>query len=244
MKVYFVGAGPGDPELITVRGRRLLEEADVVIYADSLIHPGILGYVREGAEIHGSSSMRLQELVDLMAEACAAGKMVVRLVSGDPSLYSAVNEQTSLLERKGISSEIVPGVSSFSAAAASLGVELTCPEVSQAVVLARAEGRTPLPEGARLADVLHPSATAAVFLSAGLGEELLREFLAAGFPERTPAAAVYRASWESERRLETRLELLPERLAREGMHHQTLILVGEVLGRERREGKRSRLYRG
>lgn len=244
MKVHFVGAGPGDPELITVRGRRLLEEADVVVYADSLIHPGILRYAREGAALHGSSSMQLEEMVDLMAEACAAGKRVVRLVSGDPSLYSAVSEQVLLLERKGIRCEIVPGVSSFSAAAAALGVELTCPEVSQAVVLARAEGRTPLPQGFSLAHVLHPSATAAIFLSGGLGERLLEEFLSAGFPEWTPAAAVQRASWESERRLETRLRFLPERLEREGMHRQTLILVGRALDRENRAGKRSRLYGG
>lgn len=244
VKVWFVGAGPGDPELITVKGMKALREADLVICADSLVNPSLLEYAREGARLLGSSKMRLEELIEVMAEACRSGKRVVRLVSGDPSIYSAVSEQAALLEEKGIRSEIIPGVSSFSAAAASLGVELTCPELSQAVVLARVEGRTPLPEGFRLSDILHPSATAAVFLSGGWGDRVAQEFMNAGFGPATPAAAVMRASWEDERVVRTSLAELPRRLESEGMIRQTIILVGEALSVRSREGKRSRLYGG
>ncbi len=245
MIVHFIGAGPGDPELMTIKGRRLLEEADLVVYADSLIHPGILRYAREDARLVGSSSLKLEEIVNVMADAARSGMKVVRLVCGDPSHFSAVSEQVELLESKGIQCRIVPGVSSFSAAAAALGMELTCPEVSQAVVLARMEGRTPLPPGFRIVDVLHPSATVAVYLSGGLAEKLKQEFLSAGYPPQYPAVAVQRASWgEEERIVKTTLSALPRRLAEEGMDRQTLILLGDALSREKRMDRRSRLYGG
>lgn len=241
-KVHFVGAGPGDPELITVRGKRLLEEADLVIYADSLIHPDLLRYARPGAVLRGSSDLRLEEIISLMAESWRVGKRVVRLVSGDPAFYSAVNEQTERLSQLGIPWEIVPGVSSLSAAAASLGVELTCPELSQAVVVARAGGRTPLPPGFRLGDVIHPRATNALFLSAEHVEKLVEEFLEHGFDPSYPAACVYRASWRDERRIVTGLSLLPKMLWEGGLTRQALILVGEVLSEEKRRDRRSVLY--
>jgi precorrin-4/cobalt-precorrin-4 C11-methyltransferase len=242
MKVYFLGAGPGDPELITVKGKRLLESADLVIYADSLVNPDLLKWTREGAELVGSSEKGLEEIVSLMAEAWRAGKLVVRLVSGDPALYSAVNEQAEMLDSLGIPWEIVPGVSSLSAAAAVLGVELTCPGLSQAVVLARMEGKTPLPRGFRLRDVLHPQATNAIFLSAGLADGLLEEFLASGFDPAFPAAAVHRASWRDQRTLLTPLSNLPSALEDAGMRRQTLILVGDILSDEKRRHRRSVLY--
>ena len=242
MVVHFIGVGSGDPEPITVKVMSLMGDAYFVIYADSLIHPYMLRYAKREAAVHGSSSMRLEELVEMMVEYCRSGKKVVRLVSGDPSLYSAVNEQVALLEERGIRCEIVPGVSSFSAAAAALGLELTCPERSQAVILARAEGKTPLPEKGKLAEVLHPSATAAIFLSGKLGERLLEDFLAAGYRTQTPAAIVHRASWEEEKKVETTLSRFPAYLKNEGMNRQTLILVGEVLDRKTREAGRSRLY--
>ncbi len=241
-KIHFVGAGPGDPELITVRGKRLLEEADLVLYADTLIDPELLRCAKPWASLVGSSGLTLEEIVSLMAEGWKGGKKVVRLVSGDPALYSAVNEQAERLSQLGIPWEIVPGVSSLSAAAASLGVELTCPEVSQAVVAARAGGRTPLPSGFRLRDVIHPRATHALFLSADLAEDLVREFLQRGFDPSCPAACVYRASWNEERKMLTELSRLPQLLKEESVTRQALILVGDVLSEERRKGRRSVLY--
>lgn len=242
MKVYFVGAGPGDPGLITVKGKELLEKADLVIYADSLVNPELLKWAKRDAELVGSNGMELGKIVSLMAEAYRAGRMVVRLVSGDPSLYSAVNEQAEMLDRLGIPWEIVPGVSSLSAAAAAIGSELTCPGLSQAVVLARMGGKTPLPSRFQLRHVAHPWATHAIFLSASMPEELKEELLAAGLDPDTPAAAVMKASWRDEKKIFTYLSELPAALKEAGMDRHTLILVGEVLSEEKRRDRRSYLY--
>lgn len=242
--VYFVGAGPGDPELITLKGLRHLKEADVVLYADSLINPRLLSWAKEGAEIVGTSRMTLEEITRRILVEAGRGRKVVRLSSGDPSIYGALGEQIAALEKEGIKCEIIPGVSSFSAASASLHLELTCPEVSQTVILSRAGGRTPLPGGQRLREVARYPSTVVVFLSADRIEEVAEELREAGFPPTTPAALVYRASWEDELVVRATLEGLPREARKMGVKRQALIIVGDVLDEERTRSKRSILYQG
>jgi precorrin-4/cobalt-precorrin-4 C11-methyltransferase len=239
-KVYFVGAGPGDPELLTLKGKRLLESADVVIYADSLVDPRVCEFAREGAEVYGSSTMHLEEIVGLMVAAVGEGKSVVRLHTGDPSIFGAIAEQTALLEEKGIRYETVPGVSSLFAAAAALNVELTLPEVSQTVIITRREGRTPVPEGQSIKELSKHSATIALFLSAGMLEEVVQELISGGYPENTPVAVVYRASWPDQQILRGTLADIAGLAA--GIKKQALILVGEALNPIRATGLNSKLY--
>lgn len=242
--VYFIGAGPGDPELMTLKGLRRLQEADVVFYADSLINPQLLAYAKEGASIIGTSGMTLEEITCRMLEEVRQGKKVVRLSSGDPSIYGALNEQTAALEEEGIDYEIIPGVSSFSAASASMRLELTCPEISQTVILSRAGGKTPLPNGKRLRDnVVYPS-TVVIFLSANKVDEVAEELQEAGFPPSTPAALVYKASWKDELVVRATLESLSREARSKGIKKQALMIVGDVLDKERTRRKRSMLYRG
>lgn len=241
--VHFIGAGPGDPELITLKGLRHLKEADVVLYADSLVNPALLSWAKEGAELVGTSGMALGEIVERISEEVRRGKKVVRLASGDPSIYSALGEQKALLEKEGISCEIVPGVSSFSAAAASLHSELTCPEISQTVVLARMGGRTPLPMGKRLRDLARYPCTAVIFLSADRVEKVVEELMEVGFPPRTPSALVYRASWEDELVIRAPLCYLPREVEAAGVCNHALIIVGDVLDKRLTARQRSMLYR-
>ncbi len=240
--VYFVGAGPGDPELLTLRAARIICEAEVIIYADSLLPPSLLDNRREEAVVYGSSTMSLEQIVEIMVTSAGEGKKVARLVCGDPALYSALSEQAEALRRAGIPYKVVPGVSSFSAAAASLGMELTCPELSQAVVLARIGGRTPLPRGFSVSDISHPGATMVFFLSAGMAERIRDELYKAGFHPRSPAVVVYRVGWEDESLFFTDLSDLPRAIERHGTERQALVIVGEILREGAREGRRSRLY--
>lgn len=244
-KVYFIGAGPGDPELLTIKGRRIIGEADVIIYADSLVNPEVCRYARPGAEIHGSSSLSLEEVAGLMAGAAEQGKTVARVHTGDPSVYGAIGEQMDLLDRRGIRYEIVPGVSSVFAAAASLGVELTAPELSQTVIITRLEGRTPVPVRENLSSLAAHHATLVLFLSIAMIDGVVKDLLAGGYPAATPVAVVQRASWEDQRTVLGTLSDIAGKVAEAGIKRQALILVGEVLDPDRdaaARGRRSRLY--
>jgi len=228
-KVYFIGAGPGDPELLTLKAKGVIEKADVIIYADSLVNPRICSFAREDAEIRGSSNLSLEEIVGIMEKAAKEGKIVARLQSGDPSIYGALWEQMRALEERGIDYEIIPGVSSLSAACAALRVELTVPGVSQTVILTRKGGRAPVPEKEDLKGLAAHRASMAIFLSISRVEEIAGELVAGGYPPETPAAVVYRASWEDEKVIRGTLGDIASKVKECGINRQALILVGEAL---------------
>ncbi|BCV21180.1 precorrin-4 C(11)-methyltransferase [Moorella sp. Hama-1] len=238
MKVYFVGAGPGDPELITVKGRRLLGEAGVVIYAGSLINPEILKYVAPGAACYDSASLTLEEVLTLIQQAIARGQIVVRLHTGDPSLYGAIQEQMDALARLGIPFEVVPGVSSFAAAAAAVGREFTLPGVSQTLILTRRGGRTPVPAKESLPELSRHQASLCLFLSSQSLVAASAE-LAGGYGVETPAAVVYKASWPEERVIKGTLGDIAAKAGAAGIDRTALLLVGDFLAGEY---ERSRLY--
>ena len=235
-KITFVGAGPGAPDLVTVRGAARLAEADLVLYAGSLVSERLLELAPR-AECISSADLDLAAMVELMCAACKSGKKVVRLHTGDPSLYGATAEQYRALERAGIEFEVVPGVSSVLAAAAELKCELTAPEVAQTVVITRIDGRTPMPAGEELERL--PGGTLTFFLSASGAAELSRRLIAAGRAAETPAAAVYRASWADQKVIRGTLGDIAERMSAAGIKRQALIIVGEALASS---GAESRLY--
>lgn len=243
IQVYFIGAGPGDLKLLTVKGLELIQKADVIIYADSLVNPEIQSLVKEGAAVYGSSSLTLNEIRDLIVQAVSEGKMVARVHSGDPSIYGAIMEQMAVLDELGIRYEVVPGVSSLVAAAASLGVEFTVPEVAQTIIITRREGRTPVPEMENLKALASHQASMAIFLSAGMIQDVVKDLLAGGYPGDTPAAVVRRASWPDEQSCRASLERLPEEVEKAGIKDHALILVGKFLDRKvKTKASRSRLY--
>ena len=237
--IHFVGAGPGAPDLITVRGARLLTLADVVIYAGSLVNPELLVLCSPYCEIHDSAGMTLEETVAIMREASESGKDCVRLHTGDPSLYGAIAEQMGELDRLGIAYEVVPGVSSFLAAAAALGAEYTVPQVSQSVVITRMEGRTPVPEGERLSAMAAHGCTMVLFLSVGLLDAAQNELLVGGYEPSTPCALVYRASWPDEAVYRCTLDTLAACAREHNVTKTALVVIGEVLGDH---AERSLLY--
>lgn len=226
MRVYFIGAGPGDAGLITLKGKAVLEEADVIIYAGSLINPEILEHAKKNALLYDSSGMTLEEIVEVMVNAAREGKTVARLHSGDPSLYSAIGEQIRVLAEKGIEYKVIPGVSSFQAAAASLGLEYTVPEVVQTVILTRISGRTKVPEKERLRELARHRASMCIFLSANKMQEVVEELLES-YGARAPAVVIYRASWEDERVIRGCLADIAGK-ARD-VKRTALILVGDFL---------------
>ncbi|MEW5762210.1 MAG: precorrin-4 C(11)-methyltransferase [Bacillota bacterium] len=236
--VYIVGAGPGDPELITVKGARLLGEADVVVYAGSLIPSSVLRYVRPQAERHNSATLTRQEIAGILIGAARAGKLAVRLSSGDPSLYGAVAELMADLEAAGVPYEIVPGVSSFLAAAARLKREFTVPGVSQTLLLSRMAGKTPVPQAESLAALAQHRASLCLFLSVHLVEAVAAA-LAAGYPPETPVAVVEKVTWPEERVIHCRLGELPAAVREAGITRTALLLVGDFLTAA---GEPSRLY--
>lgn len=238
--VYFVGAGPGDPELITLKGRRLLDTADVVIYAGSLVNPELLSGIK--AETHNSATMNLDETTEVIRASVTKGKTVVRLHTGDTSFYSAISEQIERLRDLGIGYEVVPGVSSAMAGAAALGQELTIPEISQTVIFTRLEGRTPVPASERLGDLARHKATMVIFLSVGMAEKV-RDELLEGYLDDTPIAVVEKASWPGQRIVRGMLKDLVELVAGAGIRKTALIYVGEALkASEMSLGKESKLY--
>ncbi len=236
--ILFVGAGPGDPELITLRGARALAEADVVVWAGSLVHKALLGHCRTDAEIHDSAGMDLPAIIQAMAEAHAQGRSVVRLHTGDPSLYGAIAEQMLELDARSIPYEVVPGVSSFAASAAVLNAELTMPGISQTVILTRRAGRTPVPAGQDLASLAAHRATMCIFLSVGQIEEVVADLLLS-YPAETSAAVVANATWPEQRVVRGKLGDIAEQVGQAGIGKTAMIVVGDVLARA---GEASRLY--
>ncbi len=226
--IHFVGAGPGDPELITVKGRRLLEAADLVVYAGSLVPQALVADLR--AEIVSSAPLDLGQIIDVMAVAWRQGRKVVRLHTGDPSLYGAIREQMKELDRLAIPHAVVPGVSSAFAAAAALGAELTLPEVSQTVIITRRAGRTPVPAGQELAGLASHRATMLIFLSVNMIDEVVTELLSGGYSPATPAAVVEKASWPEERVIRAPLAEIGARVRAAGIRQTAIICVGEVFG--------------
>jgi precorrin-4/cobalt-precorrin-4 C11-methyltransferase len=246
-KVYFIGAGPGDPELLTLKGRRLIGEADLVIYADSLVHPGIRDFARPGAEVLGSSTLTLEEVWARMEAACRAGQTVARVHSGDPSLYGALHEQVVRLDAAGIPYEIVPGVSSAFAAAAVLGAELTVPDLAQTVIFTRRPSRTTRPANEDLRALAQHGVTLVIFLSVASMRAVVEDLRAGGYAADTPVAVVYRVSWEDERVLRGTLADIAAQVRAAKIAKQALILVGPAIEVALQRGaadRRSHLYSG
>ena len=237
--INFVGAGPGGEDLITVRGMRLLEQADVIIYAGSLVNPGLLKYAKEECAIYNSAEMTLEQVIDVMKASEASGKTTVRLHTGDPCLYGAIREQMDILDELGIGYSDTPGVSSFCGAAAALNAEYTLPDVSQSVIITRMEGRTPVPVGEKMASMAQHGCTMVIFLSSSLLSEVQEELLKGAYTEDTPAAIVYKATWPDERVVRCTVGTLAETAEKEGIKKTALITVGGFLGDKY---DRSKLY--
>ena len=230
--VHFVGAGSGAPDLITLRGARLLDEADVVIYAGSLVNLELLTLTKPGCEVHDSAKLTLEEVIALVEAAERMGKTTVRLHTGDPSIYGAVREQFDELAKRGIAFDVCPGVSSFCGAAAALRTEYTLPDVSQTVIITRAAGRTPVPERESIRSLAAHGATMVLFLSTALTETLQGELLAGGYAAETPAAIVYKATWPEEKIFRCTVGTLHETAEENGLRKTALIVVGGCLGKE------------
>lgn len=228
--VHFVGAGSGAVDLITVRGARLLQQADVIIYAGSLVNKQLLEMAKEGCQLYNSAQMTLEQVIDTIAAAEAAGKTTVRLHTGDPSIYGAVREQFDQLLSRGIAYDVCPGVSSFCGAAAALKTEYTLPDVSQTVIITRAAGRTPVPERESIRALAAHQATMVLFLSTSLTKTLQQELQAGGYPGTTPAAVVYKATWPEERICRCTVETLHKTVTENGLTKTALIVVGECMG--------------
>ncbi len=235
--IYFIGAGPGAEDLITVRGARLLEEADVIIYAGSLVNPALLKRAKPECEIYDSAGMTLEQVISVMNS--SRDRCVVRLHTGDPCIYGAIREQMDRLEELGIEYSYVPGVSSFIGAASALNAEYTLPDVSQTVILTRMAGRTPVPEKEEISSLAQHGATMVVFLTSTMLEELSRRLIEGGYASDSPAAIVYKATWPDQKVIRTTVENIPRAAEENGIHKMALILVGGFLG-DRYE--RSRLY--
>ena len=237
--VHFVGAGPGAPDLITLRGAALLEAADQVIYAGSLVNPALLERCRADCRILNSAVMTLEEVIDAIRSAEARGQTTVRLHTGDPSVYGEIREQMDCLDRLEIPYDVTPGVSSFCGAAAALRAEYTLPGISQTLILTRMEGRTPVPEREKIRGLARHRSSMAVFLSAGMLQELQTELMKGAYTAETPAALVYKASWPEEKLISCTVGTLAESAREHGIHRTALVLVGEFLAGSR---ERSRLY--
>ena len=238
--IHFVGAGAGAPDLITLRGKKFLEEADVIIYAGSLVNPQLLDYKKEGCRVYNSAKMHLEEVLQVMEEAEDEGLVTVRLHTGDPCLYGAIREQMDVLDEKGIGYDYCPGVSSFCGAASALNLEYTLPEVSQSVVITRMAGRTPVPEKESIESFAAHQATMVVFLSTGMLEELSRRLIAGGYQADTPAAIVYKATWEDEKACVCTVGTLAETAKRENITKTALMIIGDIVTHSHYD--RSKLY--
>ena len=238
--VYFVGAGTGAVDLITVRGMRLLEKADVIIYAGSLVNPELLQYANKDCEIHDSAKLTLEEILNVMQKAEEKGKITVRLHTGEPSIYGAVREQMDELDRLGISYESCPGVSACFGAAASLNLEYTLPGISQSLIITRMEGRTQVPEKESIESFAAHQASMAIYLSTGMLKELSERLVAGGYRKETPVALVYKATWPEEEAYICTIETLYDTAKEHGITKTALVLVGEVITHQ--NYKKSRLY--
>ncbi len=232
MKIHFVGAGPGDKELITLKGYKLLSEADVVIYAGSLVNPELLEYCKEGCEIHNSAYMDLGEIVEVMKKGSKEGKSVVRLQTGDFSIYGSIREQVEELAKEDIGYDCTPGVSSFLGASSALGVEYTVPEISQSVIITRMEGRTPVPEKESIESFAKHQTSMVIFLSVQEIAKVVSKLIEGGYNEETPIAVVYKATWKDEKIVKGKLKNIADKVKEEGINKTALIMVGEFLGTE------------
>ena len=238
--VHFVGAGSGAADLITVRGMRLLQESDVIIYAGSLVNPQLLAYAGPDCEIFNSAEMTLEEVLDTITRAEHAGKTTVRLHTGDPCLYGAIREQMDVLDAKGIGYDYTPGVSSFCGAASALNLEYTLPDISQSVIITRMAGRTPVPERESIESFAAHHATMVIFLSTGMLDELSKRLVEGGYEPATPAAIVYRATWPDEEAYVCTVETLAATAREHGITKTALIIVGDTVAHSHYD--RSRLY--
>lgn len=238
--VYFVGAGTGAADLITVRGMRLLENADVIIYAGSLVNPELLNYAKAECQIYNSAKLTLEEVLEIMEQAEKEGKVTVRLHTGDPSVYGAVREQMDELDRMQIEYESCPGVSACFGAAASLNLEYTLPDISQSLIITRMEGRTSVPEKESIESFAAHQTSMAIYLSTGILEELSRRLIAGGYEKDTPAALVYKATWPEEEAYICTIETLAETAKEHGITKTALVLVGKAITHQ--NYKKSRLY--
>ena len=237
--VHFIGAGPGDPELITIKGQRLISEADVIIYAGSLVNPEILKYGKKGAEVYNSATMNLDEVLKVEIEAVREGKTVARVHTGDPAIYGAIQEQMDALKKEGIDYDVIPGVSSFLASAAALKQEYTLPDVSQTIIITRMEGRTPMPPKEKLRSLAQHGATMCIFLSVQMIEKVVSELEEGGYAPDTPVAIVVRATWPDQRIIRGTLATIADILHKEGVLRQAMIIVSRVLDSDY---KLSKLY--
>lgn len=238
--VHFVGAGPGAPDLITQRGAAFLQAADCIIYAGSLVNPALLGLAKPGCAIYNSAEMTLEQVLDVMRRMEAAGKNTVRLHTGDPCLYGAIREQMDVLDKENIAYDYCPGVSSFCGAAAALDLEYTLPNVSQSVIITRMAGRTPVPEKESIESFAAHHATMVVFLSTGLLEELSRRLIEGGYTADTPAAIVYKATWEDEKSFVCTVGTLAETARENQITKTALMIIGDVVAHNGYD--RSKLY--
>ena len=227
--ISFIGAGPGDPELITIKGKRLIEQADVIIYAGSLVNPDVLEGHKAGAEIYNSALMDLDEVIAVMEKAEREGRKVVRVHTGDPAIYGAHREQMDRLDELGITYEVIPGVSSAFATAAALNAEYTLPGRSQTVIFTRMEGRTPMPEREKLPDLARHHATMVIFLSIGFMDEMARQLQEGGYEPTTPVAVVYKASWPDQKIVRGTLQDIAQKVKDAGITKTALTVVGEFL---------------
>ena len=235
-KVYFIGAGPGDPELITVKGKKIVEKADVIIYAGSLVNREIINCHKEGAEIYNSASLNLDEVMEVTVTAQKAGKLVARVHTGDPSIYGAIREQMDVLDEHGIEYEVIPGVSSFVAAAAAIKKEFTLPDVSQTVICTRLEGRTPVPETESLESLASHKCSMAIFLSVQMIDKVVKKLLK-HYDESTPIAIVQKASWKDQKIAMGTLGNIEEIVKKEKITKTAQILVGNFMGNEYSKSK-------
>lgn len=229
MKVYFIGAGPGDPELITVKGAKRIREADIIIYAGSLVNREVIETKKESAKVYNSASMTLDEVIEVMEKGKNEGKVVARVHTGDPSIYGAIREQMDILDEKGIEYEVIPGVSSFVASAAAIKKEFTLPGVTQTVILTRMEGRTPVPEKESIESLAKHKATMCLFLSVHMIDRLVERLLTS-YTVNTPVAVIQKASWEDQKIVIGTLGDIAEKVKNEGITKTAQILVGDFLG--------------
>ena len=227
-KVYFVGAGPGDPELLTLKAKRLIEEADVIVYSGSLLNPKILAYAKK-AELYDASRLDREEINSILSNAALNGKVALRLHDGDPSLYSAVKEQIDMLNSKGIECHMIPGISALFAAASALNIELTLPNVTQTVIITRLESRTPVPERERVAELARHGCTIAFYLSVHMIDRIVKELLDGGYSKDTPAAVVYKASWDDQLIIKGCLADIASKVKKARINKTAIILVGDVI---------------
>ncbi|MDE1763941.1 MAG: precorrin-4 C(11)-methyltransferase [Thaumarchaeota archaeon] len=238
-KVYFVGCGPGDPELITVKAKKLIQKADVVVYSGSLIPRGIINLCKK-AKLYDAAKLVREEIFKILRDGALEGKLVVRLHDGDPSIYGAIREQTDSLKKDGVQFEVVPGITSFLASAAALGCELTLPGVTQTIIVTRAESRTKVPTREKISELAKHKATMIFYLSVHLASDIVKEAIKGGYPKSTPAAAVYRASWDDEKIITGTLENIAKKIRDEKITKTAIIIIGDIVNPKHYEY--SRLY--